>query len=173
MGKNGQTQTLNATDVDADNWAKNLNRKEILVLNEDVLRKCTFEKCCSPIPGDDVLGYITDEGTLQLHKRSCDEATRLKTRYGNNIIACTWDTHKVLLFDVVIEIRGVDSQNVLYSIADVLHKLTHFAVKRITLDTNDGIFEGHLTISVYDTEDVENVCQQLKQIENVTEAVRV
>lgn len=173
MGKNEQTQTLKANNVDADDWAKNLNRKEILVLNEDVLRKCTFEKCCSPIPGDDVLGYITDEGTLQLHKRSCDEATRLKTRYGNNIIACTWDTHKVLLFDVVIEIRGIDSQNVLYAIADVLHKLTHFTVKRIALDTNDGIFEGKLTISVYDTEDVQNVCKQLKQIENVTEAVRV
>lgn len=147
--------------------------REILVLDEEVLRKCTIEPCCSPIPGDDVLGYITDDGVLQLHKRSCEEAVKLKTRYGNNIIACRWDTHKVLLFDVQLEIRGVDSQGVLYAIADVLHKLTHFIVKRITLDTDDGIFEGRLTISVYDTEDVENVCAQLKQIENVTEAVRV
>lgn len=173
MGKVDQTQTPSANDVDNADWVKNLNRKAVLVLNEDVLRKCTFEKCCSPIPGDDVLGYITDNGTLQLHKRSCDEAVKLKTRYGNNIIACTWDTHKVMLFDVMLEIRGIDSQGVLYAIADVLHKLTHFAVKRITLDTNDGIFEGHLTISVYDTDDVDNICQQLKQIENVTEAVRV
>ena len=110
---------------------------------------------------------------LQLHKRSCEEAVKLKTRYGNNIIACRWDTHKVLLFDVQLEIRGVDSQGVLYAIADVLHKLTHFIVKRITLDTDDGIFEGRLTISVYDTEDVENVCAQLQQIEYVTEAVLV
>lgn len=173
MGKAEQTQTPSASDVDNADWVKKLNRKAVLVLNEDVLRKCTFEKCCSPIPGDDVLGYITDDGTLQLHKRSCEEAVKLKTRYGNNIIACTWDTHKVMLFDVMLEIRGIDSQGVLYAIADVLHKLTHFAVKRITLDTDDGIFEGHLTISVYDTDDVDNVCQQLKQIENVTEAVRV
>lgn len=173
IGKAEQTQTPTTSEMDNADWVKSLNRKAVLVLNEDVLRKCTFEKCCSPIPGDDVLGYITDDGALQLHKRSCDEAVRLKTRYGNNIIACTWDTHKVMLFDVVLEIRGIDSQGVLYAIADVLHKLTHFAVKRITLDTNDGIFEGHLTISVYDTEDVENICQQLKQIENVTEATRV
>lgn len=167
------THTLTASEVDNANWAKNLNRKEILVLNEDVLRKCSFEQCCSPIPGDDVLGYITDDGTLQLHKRSCDVAVKCKTRYGNNIIACRWDTHKVMLFDVKIEVRGVDSQGVLYAIADVLHKLTHFTVKRITLDTNDGIFDGQLTISVYDTNDVESICNQLKQIENVTEAVRV
>ena len=167
------THTLTASEVDNANWAKNLNRKEILVLNEDVLRKCSFEQCCAPIPGDDVLGYITDDGTLQLHKRSCDVAVKCKTRYGNNIIACRWDTHKVILFDVKIEVRGVDSQGVLYAIADVLHKLTHFTVKRITLDTNDGIFDGQLTISVYDTNDVESICNQLKQIENVTEAVRV
>ena len=175
MGKaDDAANTKEGTSNMADpNWVKNLNRKEILVLDEEVLRKCTIEPCCSPIPGDDVLGYITDDGVLQLHKRSCEEAVKLKTRYGNNIIACRWDTHKVLLFDVQLEIRGVDSQGVLYAIADVLHKLTHFIVKRITLDTDDGIFEGRLTISVYDTEDVENVCAQLKQIENVTEAVRV
>lgn len=154
-------------------WAAKLNRKEILVLDEQVMRKCSFEGCCRPIPGDDVLGYITEEGGLQLHKRSCDTAVKLKTRYGNNIIACRWDTHKVMLFDVQIEISGVDSQGVLYAIADVLHKLTHFTVKRITLDTNDGIFGGQLLMSVYDTDDVEEVCRQLKNIENVTSAVRI
>ncbi len=175
MGKSDASnhQEETSTNVDDADWVKNLNRKAVLVLNEEVLRKCTFEKCCAPIPGDDVLGYITDDGKLQLHKRSCDTAVKLKTRYGNNIIACSWDTHKVMLFDVNIEIRGVDAQGVLYAIADVLHKLNHFAVKHITLNTNDGIFDGTITLSVYDTDDVENVCNRLKKIENVTEAVRV
>ena len=119
------------------------------------------------------MGYITADGGLQLHKRSCETAVKLKTRYGNNIIACRWDTHKVFLYDVKIEIRGIDSQNVLYSIAEVLHKLTHFTVKRISLNTDDGIFEGYLIISVYDTNDVVTVCEKLKAIEHVTEAVRV
>mgnify|MGYP002672369026 FL=1 len=167
------SHTPTTTEINDKEWVKNLNRKEILVLNEEVLRKCTFAKCCSPIPGDDVLGYITDDGTLQLHKRSCDVAVKLKTRYGNNIIACQWDTHKIMLFDVQIEVRGVDSQGVLYAIADVLHKLTHFNVKHITIDTNDGIFDGRLTLSVFDTDDVANVCEQLMKIENVTMAVRV
>ena len=145
----------------------------MLVLNEEVLCKCTIDPTCSPIPGDDVLGYITDDGGLQLHKRSCETAVKLKTRYGNNIIACSWDTHKVMRFDAQFEIEGIDAQGVLYAIADVLHKLTHFVVKRITLDTNDGIFEGRMTISVYDTEDVDNICRELMQIENVKKAARV
>lgn len=171
-GKSNSNKDKNSPLVDAD-FVRNINRKQVLVLNEEILQMCEMAKCCHPIPGDDVLGYITDDGKLQIHKRSCDEAVKLKTRYGNNIVACSWDTHKVILYDVNLEIHGMDSQGVLYAIADVLHKLTHFTVKRITLDTNDGIFSGRLLISVYDTEDVTTVCEQLKQIENVTSVSRV
>ena len=129
--------------------------------------------CGHPIPGDDVMGYITPEGKLQLHKRACETAVKLKTRYGNNIIACRWDTHKILLFDVSLQVRGIDSNGVLYAIADVLRKLSHFVVRRIELDTNDGIFEGKLTIGVFDTDDVQTICTELKMIENVTEAARI
>lgn len=171
-GKSNANKGKNSPLVDTD-FVRNINRKQVLVLNEETLQMCEMAKCCHPIPGDDVLGYITDDGKLQIHKRSCDEAVKLKTRYGNNIVACSWDTHKVILYDVNLEIHGMDSQGVLYAIADVLHKLTHFTVKRITLDTNDGIFSGRLLISVYDTDDVTTVCEQLKQIENVTSVSRV
>lgn len=174
VGKgNAQGHALTTDDLGNPDWTRNLNRKETLVLNEEVIGKCQFAPCCNPIPGDDVLGYITDSGTLQLHKRSCETAIKLKSRFGNSIVACRWDMHHRRLFDSQIEIRGVDDKGVLYAIADVLHKLTRFTIKRITLDTDDGIFEGHLTLSVYDTADVESICNQLKQIENVTEAVRV
>lgn len=170
--ENTKEHPLDAID-DNPQWANQLNRKEVLVLNEDILRKCICADCCHPIPGDDVVGYITANGKLQLHNRSCDTAVRLKARYGNNIIACKWDTHKVLLYDMKIEIRGIDAQGVLYSIANVLNRLNRYVVKRIAINTNDGIFEGYLILSVYDTSDVNVICDNLKKIENVTEVVRV
>ena len=174
IGKSDEKDEVQVENTALDpDWVKKLNRKEVLVLNEEVLRKCVFSTCCQPIPGDDVLGYITDDGELHLHKRNCETAVKLKTRYGNNLIACRWDTHKVTLHDVKIQLRGIDSQNVLYSIAEVLHTLTHFNVKRIQLDTDDGIFEGYMIISVYDTADVVTVCDKLRALENVEEAVRV
>lgn len=162
-----------ATELRTREWVKGLNRKEILVLNEETIERCKFAECCHPIPGDDVMGYITQEGELEIHKRACETAVKLKTSYGNNIIACTWNTRKMLPFDVCIEIRGVDSKGVLYAIADVLHKQNRFIVKRITIDTNDGIFNGSLILSLFDTEDVTIVCESLKEIENVTEAIRI
>lgn len=155
------------------NFAKSLNKKQTLILDEETLPKCRIASCCKPIPGDDVMGYITAEGVLEIHKRNCEEATKQKTRYGNNILAAKWDTHKKLFFDTTIYIKGVDSQGVLYAIADVLHKQTQYVIKRITLETNDGIFEGSIDLAVFDTDDVKSLCQQLKQIEYVTKAVRI
>ena len=160
----------NNADID---FVKNLNRKQVLTLNEDSLAKCQIAPCCRPIPGDDVMGYITPQNTLEIHKRSCDTAVKLKTRYGNNIIACNWDTHKTLFFDCRLLIKGMDNQGILYAIADVLHKQNQYFVKRITLETNDGIFEGTLDIAVFDTADVKKVCESLMQIENVTKVARI
>ena len=168
----GRKETKVSQQYDKD-FAKNLNRKQILVLDEAVLDKCIIASCCHPIPGDDVMGYINAQGILEIHARSCEHATKLKTRYGNNIIATRWDTHKEKLFDALIGIKGVDSQGVLYAIADVLRGMSQFTVKRITLETNDGIFEGKIQVTVHDTEDVKLICDALKKIENVLKAVRL
>ena len=168
----GRKEAKVSHQVDKD-FAKNLNRKQILTLDEAVLDKCIIAPCCHPIPGDDVMGYINAQGILEIHARSCEHATKLKTRYGNNIIATRWDTHKEILFDALIGIKGVDSQGVLYAIADVLRGMSQFTVKRITLETTDGIFEGKIQVTVHDTEDVKLICDALKKIENVLKAVRL
>lgn len=168
----GRKEAKVSHQVDKD-FAKNLNRKQILTLDEAVLDKCIIAPCCHPIPGDDVMGYINAQGILEIHARSCEHATKLKTRYGNNIIATRWDTHKEKLFDSLIGIKGVDAQGVLYAIADVLRGMSQFTVKRITLETTDGIFEGKIQVTVHDTEDVKLICDALKKIENVLKAVRL
>ena len=168
----GRKEAKVSHQVDKD-FAKNLNRKQILTLDEAVLDKCIIAPCCHPIPGDDVMGYINAQGILEIHARSCEHATKLKTRYGNNIIATRWDTHKEKLFDALIGIKGVDAQGVLYAIADVLRGMSQFTVKRITRETTDGIFEGKIQVTVHDTEDVKLICDALKKIENVLKAVRL
>ncbi|MCI7379131.1 MAG: RelA/SpoT family protein [Bacteroidales bacterium] len=171
--KNADAPAAALMPTDAETFFNSINRKQVLVLNDDNLPLCRFADCCRPIPGDDVIGYLSPEHVFVIHKRKCADAVKLKTRYGNDIVACCWDTHKQLLFDVTIFLRGMDSQGVLYAIADVLHKLTQFQVKSITLSTTDGIFEGKLFMSVFDTADVQQVCNALMSIENITEAVRV
>lgn len=155
------------------NFTQSINPKETFILNEETLPKCTISSCCRPIPGDDVLGYISPQHTLEIHQRSCPVAMKLKTRYGNNIIACKWDTHRVIPYECRLQISGMDSQGVLYAIADVLHKQQSSPVHRIMLETKDGIFDGYIDIVVYDTDDVHKICSSLNLLENVSKAVRI
>ena len=162
---------VNSTDV--EDFVRGLNRKQTLVLNEDTLQKCTIAPCCHPISGDDVLGYITPQNTLEIHKRSCPTAAKLKTRYGNNIIALKWDTHKTLYFPVCIHVKGVDDHGVLYAIADVLHNSEqNLVIKHISLDTNDGIFDGTIEFLLHDTDDVKRICDTLLRLHYIESAYR-
>lgn len=166
------TQTHKRVRNTAD-FVRQINRKKVLMLDEETLTHCQLSSCCSPIPGDDVLGYITHDHRLEIHQRSCSEANKHKTRHGDNIIACSWDMHHQQLFDATLYIKGVDAHGVLHSIADVLQDLSQFRVKSISLTTNDGIFEGQMLIAVYDTDDVDAICAQLLSIQNVTKVVRI
>ena len=154
-------------------FVRQINKKKTLVLTEDVLDKCEIAPCCHPIPGDDILGYITPRNTLELHKRKCPTATKLKTRYGNNIIATEWDTHGVREFEAAIFIRGVDSRGILYTIADMLHHESSTTLQRVAFDSKDGIFEGTVHFLVHDTAEVDAICERLRQIEHVEKAYRI
>lgn len=172
-GKNAADEAPVQKATSSADFVKHINRKQILTINEEVLQHCVLSACCSPIPGDDVLGYITHDGRLEIHRRSCTEAHKHKTRHGDNIIACCWDMHHQQLFDVTLYIKGVDAHGVLHSIADVLSGMRSFQVKSISLNTNDGIFEGQMLMAVYDTDDIDSVCASLLSINNVTKAVRL
>ena len=158
---------------DVEKFVRSIDRKKILVLTEDNISSCILSKCCNPIPGDEVLGYITPDNQLEIHKRKCSETDTYKSKFGNRIIAVDWNMHRMLKFVTTIYIKGIDAQGMLCSIADVIHKRLNISVKRITIGTEDGIFEGQIEVCVYDTSDVARICEDLRNIENVTSAIRI
>ena len=86
-----------------------INPKQVLKLTEESLqKKYIMAECCHPIPGDDVLGYVDENDRIIIHKRQCPVAAKLKSSYGNRILATEWDTHKELSFLVYIYIKGID-----------------------------------------------------------------
>lgn len=149
---------------------ESINRKKTLIIDEDTLANCEIATCCHPIPGDDVLGYIAANGKIQIHKRRCSVATKLKTRFGNNIIAAKWNVNNIREFEASVYIKGVDRAGTLHAIADMIQNYS--TLRHIVLDANDGIFEGKLTFLVHDRKDVAEVCEQLLKIENIEAAYR-
>lgn len=153
-------------------FIQNIDRKKVLTLNDANIDKCIISECCHPIPGDDALAFInSEENKLYIHKRNCNKALKLKSNFGNNIVAVAWDVH-MHLFETTINISGIDENGMLLKIAEVLYEQEHVNVVSLNIAGNNGIFEARLTIKVHNTEEVRNICLSLKKIDKILKAVR-
>ena len=151
-----------------------INPKQVLKLTEESLqKKYIMAECCHPIPGDDVLGYVDENDRIIIHKRQCPVAAKLKSSYGNRILATEWDTHKELSFLVYISIKGIDSMGLLNEVTQVISRQLNVNIRKLTIETEDGIFEGKIQLWVHDVDDVKTICNNLKKIQNIKQVSRV
>ena len=151
-----------------------INPKEVLKLTEESLqKKYIMAECCHPIPGDDVLGYVDENDRIIIHKRQCPIAAKLKSSYGNRILATEWDTHKELSFLVYIYIKGIDNMGLLNEVTQVISRQLNVNIRKLTIETEDGIFEGKIQLWVHDVDDVKTICNNLKKIQNIKQVSRV
>ena len=151
-----------------------INTKQILKLTEENIQKnYIMAECCHPIPGDDVLGYMDENDRIIIHKRQCPVAARLKSSYGNRILATEWDTHKELSFLVNIYIKGIDAMGLLNEVTQVISRQLNVNIRKLPIETTDGIFEGNIQLYVHDVDDVKTICNNLKQIQNIKQVTRV
>ena len=151
-----------------------INPKQVLKLTEESLqKKYIMAECCHPIPGDDVLGYVDENDRIIIHKRQCPVAAKLKSSYGNRILATEWDTHKELSFLVYIYIKGRDNMGLLNELTQVISRQLNVNIRKLTIETEDGIFEGKIQLWVHDVDDVKTICNNLKKIQNIKQVSRV
>ena len=164
----GNTNKEKPEEKEQPQEKEKINPKQILKLTEESLqKKYIMAECCHPIPGDDVLGYVDENDRIIIHKRQCPVAAKLKSSYGNRILATEWDTHKELSFLVYIYIKGIDSMGLLNEVTQVISRQLNVNIRKLTIETNDGIFEGKIQVWVHDVEDVKTICNNLKKIQNI------
>ena len=153
---------------------ENIDRKTTLNLTEESLKsRYIIADCCHPIPGDDVLGYYDENKHITIHKRNCSVANTLKSSHGDRILAAKWETHKQLYFVVPIQITGIDDMGVLHEITTIISQQLNANIQKMHIESNNGIFEGTFWINVHDVQDVKNICENLKKINNIKTIARI
>ena len=100
-------------------------------------------------------------------------AAKLKTSFGNRIIDAKWDMHKQMFFDATIEIRGIDRKGLLMDVAEVISNKLDLNIKKITISTDDGIFDGLIELRVHDRDDVQVIMSNLKGINDLQEVQQI
>lgn len=151
-----------------------IDRKKTIILTEDSIGKdYYFDSCCNPIPGDSIMAYLDVDNTVHIHKLQCPVALRLKANQGNRIIAAKWDSVHTKEYLATIRISGIDRLGLLNQITQVISQLLNVNIRKLEIETNEGIFEGFITLYVHNTSDVKSVMNSIKKIKNVKEVARI
>jgi len=140
---------------------------------DDESRNYELARCCSPIPGDEVVAYIGSKDEVTIHKANCEVAVRLMSSQGNKITPVKWTTHKVLSYLATIHIDGYDKFGVYNNITTVISKELNVNIRTINLHGHDGVFEGTIDIYVHNTSDINNLIMKLMRIKGVESVYRV
>jgi len=149
------------------------NRKKPIYVNEENIHQYLFPSCCHPIPGDDTLGYIDNYNRIEIHKRTCPVANKLKASFGNRILDVKWDMHKKIFFDAAIRLGGIDRRGMVNDVTRVISNQMNVDIRKLTFTTEDGIFDGSIELRVHDCDDVQAIIDGLKEVDDLKEISRI
>ena len=149
--------------------------EESLSIGEDIKNvNYKLAKCCNPIPGDKVFGFVTNEGNITIHRVNCPNAKSLQERYGYRIIKVRWNGIENGVSQATIRIYGNNRQGLLGKITKVISEDMQVDMKNALFNTDkEGFFEGRITIQIPDIESLEQLMNRISAIEGILEVVRI
>ncbi|MDR2027442.1 MAG: RelA/SpoT family protein [Prevotellaceae bacterium] len=152
--------------------AGKINPKSTYLLKDDLSYK--IAECCKPIPGDEIIGF-TDSATsvVTVHKKKCETAIKLAAQHAEKMIKAQWSVHKILSFLAILEIRGIDRLGILRDLTDIIADRLNVNIRKLNIESHDGIFEGFIELYVHDLDDLNKLINTVQQIKGMDSVKRV
>lgn len=151
-----------------------LDKKKPLIINDtNIDSMFCLDSCCNPIPGDLVMAYQSLDGIFHVHKLQCPAALRLKANSGNRLYSVKWEMNGEKQFASTIKLNGFDRIGILNQITQVISQLFNANIRKLSVETIDGVFECTIVLYVHDTKEVQTIIKDLKRIPNMKNVVRI
>ncbi|OFX45487.1 MAG: RelA/SpoT family protein [Bacteroidetes bacterium GWA2_30_7] len=156
-------------------FAKKEKQSEEMLVIGDNMQQLDYKlaTCCNPIPGDEVFGFVTINEGIKIHKTKCPNAVQLLSNYAYRVIKARWIDEQKIAFLAGIKILGIDDVGIVNNITQVISNELHVNMRSISFDSHDGIFEGMITVFVYDTTHLDSLIKKLDKLDGVTRVERV
>ncbi|SOD11247.1 RelA/SpoT family protein [Pedobacter xixiisoli] len=146
---------------------------DVLLIGEDLQKiDYTLAACCNPIPGDDVFGFVTVNEGIKIHRTNCPNAAQLMANYGYRVVKAKWNRQQELSFLTGLRIVGIDDVGLINNLTKVISNDFNVNIRSITIDTNDGIFDGNIKVFVNDKDHLDNLIKNLLEVKGVTGVTR-
>lgn len=149
-------------------------KEDVLVIGQD-LKNVDYKlsKCCNPIYGDDIFGFVSVSGGIKIHRTDCPNAPQMIERFNYRIVKAKWSGKSVgSQYPITLRIVGHDDIGIVTNITSLISKEKNISLRSISIDTNAGLFQGNLTIMVSDNKDLELIIKKIKLIKGVKNVSR-
>jgi GTP pyrophosphokinase len=147
---------------------------ELLIFDESSDKiKYSLAKCCNPVLGDDVFGFITVDDGIKIHRTNCPNATEMMSKYGYRIVRTRWTKQKQLAFLTGIKVTGLDDVGLVSKVTNVISGQMKLNMQSLTMNAKDGIFEGMIKVYVNSTEQMEELFERLRSFKEIITVTRI
>ncbi|MGK7395259.1 MAG: RelA/SpoT family protein [Candidatus Cyclobacteriaceae bacterium M3_2C_046] len=176
-GKTHQSKRLTRIS-DAKTFEKEISKatgnvRDMLLIGEDMnVVDYTLAKCCGPIPGDDVFGFVTVNEGIKIHRTNCPNAVELLSNHGHRVIKAKWTSQQKIAFLAGIKIIGTDRVGLISDVTKIISSELKVNIRSVTFDTDNGIFDGNIMLYVNDTNQLDFLISKLEKVNGVVNVNR-
>ena len=147
--------------------------KDTIIIGEDFKGfDYQLARCCNPIPGDKIFGFITISSGIKIHRYNCPNAVHLMSKLAYRCLKAKWEGDQLVERIAAIRIVGIDQLGMVNRLTEIISKQNHVNMKSISFETNDGVFEGRIKVLVFDTAQLEQLTRKFEEVEGVQRVTR-
>ena len=130
-------------------------------------------RCCSPIYGDPIFGFVTINGGIKIHRQDCPNAPELRRRYGYRVVKAKWSGKGSSQYSITLRVIGNDDIGIVNNLTSIISKDEKLVLRSINIDSHDGLFSGNLVVMLEDTSRLEALIKKLRTVKGVKQVERI
>ena len=168
--------TRSATEFSYDNPDEEIarNNDDVLVIDRNLKGvDYSLAKCCQPIYGDPVFGFVTVSGGIKIHRTSCPNAPELRKRFGYRIVKARWSGKSAGQYSITIKVVGNDDLGIVNNITSIISKEEKIVMRSINIDSHDSLFDGTIVVQLEDVSKLEALMKKLRTVKGVKQVSRL
>lgn len=130
-------------------------------------------RCCQPIYGDPIFGFVTINGGIKIHRQDCPNAPELRRRYGYRVVKARWSGKGASQYSITLRVIGNDDIGIVNNLTSIISKDERLVLRSINIDSHDGLFSGNLVVMLEDTSRLEQLIKKLRTVKGVKQVERI